>query len=79
MGVIFSLILNTLYFLILAHVILSYFMPPIHPVRQAIDRIIAPLIDPIRQILPPIGGLDFSPLVLILVIRLLSNLLASSF
>ena len=79
MGVIFSLVLNTLYFLILAHVILSYFMPPNHPVRETIDRIIAPLLDPIRQIIPPIGGLDFSPLVLILAIRLLSNLLASSF
>ena len=79
MGVIFALLLNTLYFLILAHVILSFFMSPTHPVREGIDRIISPLLDPIRQILPPIGGLDFSPLVLILLIRLLSNLLASSF
>jgi len=79
MGAIFALLLNTLSFLILAHIILSYFMSPVHPVREAIDRIVGPLLDPIRQILPSTGGLDFSPLVLILLIRFLGNLLAASF
>ena len=41
----------------------------------AIDRITAPLYRPIRRILPDFGGIDFSPLVLLLVIKIIQMLL----
>ena len=41
----------------------------------ALDRITAPLYRPIRKILPDFGGIDFSPLVLLLVIQILRMLL----
>src|ERR1700710_1590146 len=47
-------------------------------VRQllyALDRILNPLLNPIRRILPDFGGLDFSPMVLILVIIVLQQIL----
>ena len=47
-------------------------------VRQllyALDRILNPLLNPIRRILPDFGGLDFSPMVLILVIIILQQIL----
>jgi YggT family protein len=42
---------------------------------QALDRITAPLYRPIRKILPDFGGLDFSPLVVLLIIWGLQTLL----
>ena len=41
----------------------------------ALDRITAPLYRPIRRILPDFGGLDFSPMVVILLIIVLRILL----
>ena len=41
----------------------------------ALDRIMEPLYRPIRRILPDFGGIDFSPLVLLLVIQILRMLL----
>jgi YggT family protein len=49
-----------------------------HGVRTfavAIDRITAPLYRPIRRMLPDFGGLDFSPLVILIVIQVLQKLL----
>jgi YggT family protein len=61
--------------LVIVSVILSYFMDPYHPVRRAIDGVVEPMLAPIRRIVPNIGMLDFSPLVLIILIQLLSNIL----
>lgn len=61
--------------LIIIHVILTYIMSPFHPVRQWIDRIINPLLNPIRRIIPTVGMIDFSPLVLILLIQILDYVL----
>ncbi|RMF42407.1 MAG: YggT family protein [Anaerolineae bacterium] len=61
--------------LILVHVILSYFMHPYHPVRQSIDRIVEPLLAPIRQVLPPVGMFDFSPLVLLILVQFIGSFL----
>lgn len=42
----------------------------------ALDRITEPLYRPIRRILPDFGGLDFSPMVVLLLIYVLRILLA---
>jgi len=41
----------------------------------AIDRITAPLYRPIRRLLPDFGGIDFSPLVVLIAIQVLQKLL----
>jgi YggT family protein len=61
--------------MVLVSVILSYFMDPYHPVRRFLDSIVEPMLAPIRRIVPLVGMLDFSPLVLILLIQLIGNLL----
>ena len=61
--------------LIIVSVILSFFMDPYHPIRRAIDGVVEPMLAPIRRIVPLVGMLDFSPLVLIILIQLLSNIL----
>ena len=41
----------------------------------ALDRLIEPLVRPIRRILPDFGGLDFSPMVLLIVLILIRDYL----
>ena len=42
---------------------------------EALDRILAPLYRPIRRLMPDFGGIDFSPLVLLILIQILRKLL----
>jgi YggT family protein len=49
-----------------------------HGVRAfaiALDRLTAPLYRPIRRMLPDFGGIDFSPLVVLILIQILQKLL----
>jgi YggT family protein len=66
---------QALYLLILVKVILSYFMDPFHPVRQSIDRLIEPLLRPIRQVVPSFGRFDFSPLILLILVQIVGAIL----
>ncbi|HMB24238.1 MAG: YggT family protein [Chloroflexota bacterium] len=56
-------------------VLLSYFMDPYHPLRRALDGFTEPMLAPIRRLLPPIAGLDFSPIVLLVIIQVLANII----
>jgi YggT family protein len=42
----------------------------------ALDRITAPIYRPIRRILPDFGGIDFSPVVVLILIQVIKKLLA---
>ena len=61
--------------IVIASALLSFFVPPYHPVREALDRIVNPFLEPIRRVVPLAGMMDFSPLVLILAVDLLSRIL----
>jgi YggT family protein len=63
---------QALILLVIVSVILSYFMQPYHPIRRALDTIVEPLLTPIRRIVPLVGMIDFSPLVLIILIQIVS-------
>jgi len=65
-----NLVVRLLSLLIIVQVILSYFMSPYHPVRQFVDRLIEPMLAPIRRFIPRIGAIDFSPLVLLILIQI---------
>jgi len=66
---------QALYILILLKVILSYFMDPFHPIRQSIDRLIEPMLRPIRQVIPSFGRFDFSPLILLILVQIVGAIL----
>ncbi len=81
---IIDLLLRLLGWIIIGQVILSWLIAfnvlntSSHGVRSflsALDRMTAPLYRPIRRILPDFGGLDFSPLVLLLLIQVVRILL----
>ena len=77
LATIINLVANLLILLIIADAVLSFFLSPYHPVREIIGRIINPLLAPIRRIVPLIGMLDLSPLILIILIEILTRILIS--
>ena len=76
--IIFVNVITTFFsWLIIASSILSFILPPYHPVREALGRILNPFLDPIRRSLPSAGGLDFSPLILYFAVQVVSFLLVN--
>ena len=55
--------------------ILTYFLSPDNPVRNALDRVVIPFLAPIRRVVPPLGMFDLSPLILIVLVEVLSSIL----
>lgn len=76
-------LLEIYFYAVFAWVILSWIrVSSLHPlgrVQTFLDRIIYPIILPIRRVLPPIriggGALDLSPIVLLIGIRILIGIL----
>jgi YggT family protein len=64
-------ILRLLMLLVIIQAVLSYFMDPYHPVRQWVDRLVSPMLAPIRRVVPPVGMVDFSPLILIVLLQII--------
>jgi len=75
--IIVDVIRQAIYLLVLLKVILSYFMDPYHPFRQSIDKLIDPLLKPIRQVIPTVGRFDFSPILLIIIVEVLAAIIKS--
>lgn len=65
--------------MILGRVILSWFPQflPYHPLRRAVYQVTEPLLEPIRRLMPMGGGLDFSPIILLLLLSVAQQLLYS--
>lgn len=57
---------NVILWLTLIQAILSW-VNPLAPVMPVLHTLTAPLLDPIRRILPNLGGFDLSPLVLLII------------
>ena len=61
---------------LLAFNILNTSSGGVRTVLVALDRLTAPIYRPIRRLLPDFGGIDFSPLVVLILIQVLKKLLA---
>ena len=68
---------NIFILIIIVDSALSFFMSPIHPVRMTLDRIVYPILAPIRRTVPLVGSLDLSPLILIILVEILARVLVS--
>ena len=72
-------LLTILFWIIIVQVVLSWLFAfnslnvssqGVRAFANALDRLTAPLYRPIRRMLPDFGGIDFSPLVLIILIQI---------
>ncbi len=73
---VFSLFITLFTVSIIIEVILSWLTPPgsYNPMTELLVRLNAPLLNPVRQRMPDMGGLDLSPLVVIVGLQVLSML-----
>ena len=69
---------NVLTLLIIADALMSFFVSPLHPLRQTLGRILSPLYTPLRKVIPTMGMMDFSPLILLLIIQVLQSLIINA-
>jgi YggT family protein len=58
--------------------VINLHQPFVRTLYNGMERITEPLYRPIRKILPDFGGLDFSPIVLLLLIQVVSMLVAGA-
>lgn len=84
---ILMMILQVAQFLILAQVIMSWLVnfqvlnirqPLVRQVWDGLNRLLEPLYTPFRRILPPMGGLDLAPLVVLIAIYALQIVLRNN-
>ena len=82
---VFDLLLRVVTYIIIAQAILSWLVAFnvinthsdfVRSFLNALDRITEPLYRPIRKIMPDFGGIDFSPMVVLLLIYVLRILLS---
>ena len=80
-----DLLLSVLMWIIIIQVVLSWLFAfnvlnagsgGVRAFVLALDRITAPIYRPIRSLLPDFGGIDFSALVVLILIQVLKKLLA---
>lgn len=67
---------NAYVLVLLARVIVSWLpIDPYHPAVRVLDQLTEPVLAPIRKVLPPLGGIDFSPLVALLLLQVILRVL----
>ncbi len=69
--------LQVLTVLIIVRAVLSW-IPSVdygHPVIRPIMQITDPILKPVRRLMPPVGGVDVSPLIAIMLVQVLGQLL----
>lgn len=65
-----GLLVNIYFFALLAMIIISWVAPTSrHPALLLLWQITEPVMAPVRRLLPPLGGLDFSPILLFILIN----------
>ena len=68
-----DLIFTVFTFAIIAYALLSWF--PIdrynNPVVRILDQIVAPILEPLRRIVPPVGMMDITPIVALIILQIL--------
>lgn len=73
-----GLAINVFIFAILIQVIISWVNPGMYnPVMGLLHSLTEPLLGPARRLIPPISGLDLSPIVVIIVLQLASMLVVA--
>jgi len=71
-----DLIFTFFYLAIMARIILSWFrIDPYHPVSVLLFRVTEPILAPFRNIIPPIGMIDISPIVALVVLGIVQRVL----
>ncbi|MBK5933520.1 YggT family protein [Rhodovulum imhoffii] len=81
------LVLDVAWFIIIVHIIMSWLIsfqvlnlhqPVVAQIWGGVSRVLAPIYDPVRRLLPDTGGLDLAPLIVLLGIYALRIIIANN-
>lgn len=73
--IVFVVIVNAIVSWLVAFGVLNVHNPTIYRILRALDMITDPLLRPIRRFMPNLGGIDVSPIILILLLQALRILI----
>ena len=69
-----SLLVNIIFYSVIAMIVVSFLAPQSsNPAVEFIWELTEPVMAPLRRILPPMGGLDFSPIILFIVLKVIRD------
>ena len=69
-----QLLLTVYWFALIVVIVLSFVAPgSYHPAAALLSQVTEPVLAPARRLLPPLGGLDFSPIVVFMVLILIRD------
>jgi YggT family protein len=72
-----QLVLQVAYFVMLVHIIMSWLInfqvlnlrqPVVAQIWYGLNRLLEPIYQPIRRVIPPVGGMDLAPLVALIIV-----------
>ena len=84
---ILMLLLNIVWFIVIAHVIMSWLInfqvlnlrqPLVAQLWDGLNRLLEPIYSRVRSVLPAVGGLDLAPLVVLVAVAILRILLINN-
>ena len=84
---ILMLLLNIVYFIVIAHVIMSWLInfqvlnlrqPLVAQIWDGLNRLLEPIYSRVRRIIPPMSGLDLAPLVVLIGVAVIRILLINN-
>lgn len=78
LGQLLGLLINVLFWTVIIQAVLSWVNPdPYHPAVSLLQQLTDPILRPARGLLPPISGLDLSPILVLVILQLLKLLLVA--
>ena len=67
-----GLLVSIIFYSVIAMIVVSFLAPQSsHPAVDFIWELTEPIMAPLRQVLPPMGGLDFSPIILFIALNVI--------
>jgi YggT family protein len=61
---------------VFVYILSTWIFPPYHSFRMALASIVEPLLAPIRRLVPPVGMIDFSPFIFLILVQVLASILS---
>ena len=80
-------LLNILYFVVIAHVIMSWLInfqvlnlrqPLVAQIWDGLNRLLEPIYRRVRQYVPPMGGIDLAPLIVLIGVAIVRIILINN-
>jgi YggT family protein len=70
-----NMLAQMLSLLVFVYILSTWIFPPYHSFRNALASIVEPMLAPIRRLVPPVGMVDFSAVIFIVLVQVLATIL----